>query len=227
MRPPTPSARAKRIVRAAEELFAARGIDGVSLREINRGGRGSNAGAVQYYFGDRQGLVVAVIERHRRHEQQRRHALLDHEAAGVPSLRALASALVRPVAAELADPDGGRAFLQIAAEYYVRASANSSGHSGSSTRASPGGTGCSTTSPPTPRGRRRSAFPATPRRRGTPGPHACLPRHPLHARRTGAPGRPRPRSDDEAFTSYLVDLVTALLATQPSRETMGSVAPDG
>ena len=38
------------IIRAAEELFAARGIDGVSLREINRAAGQSNTGAVQYHF---------------------------------------------------------------------------------------------------------------------------------------------------------------------------------
>ena len=39
------------IIRAAEELFAARGIDSVSLREINRAAGQSNTGAVQYHFG--------------------------------------------------------------------------------------------------------------------------------------------------------------------------------
>ena len=36
------------IIRAAEQLFAAHGIDGVSLREINRAAGQSNTGAVQY-----------------------------------------------------------------------------------------------------------------------------------------------------------------------------------
>jgi AcrR family transcriptional regulator len=108
-------------MRAAEKLFAERGIEGVSLREINRVAGQSNTGAVQYHFGDREGLVQGVIDRHRRDTEPRRHALLDQydEGAG-PDLRALAAALVLPLAAKLADGDGGRAYLQIAAEFYGR-----------------------------------------------------------------------------------------------------------
>ncbi|HEX6567581.1 MAG TPA: helix-turn-helix domain-containing protein [Acidimicrobiales bacterium] len=111
------------IIRAAEELFATRGIDGVSLREINRAAGQSNTGAVQYHFGDRDGLVRALIDKHRRDTEPRRHALLDqYEEAGEHDLRALAAALVSPMAAKLADADGGRAYLQISAEFYSRPS---------------------------------------------------------------------------------------------------------
>ena len=48
-----------RILRAAEVLLADQGIDGVSLREINRAAGQSNTAAVQYYFGDRDGLLTA------------------------------------------------------------------------------------------------------------------------------------------------------------------------
>jgi AcrR family transcriptional regulator len=110
-----------RIMRAAEELFAARGIEAVSLREINRAAGQSNTGAVQYHFGDREGLVQGVIERHRHDTEPRRHALLDqYEDGGRCDLRALASALVLPVAAKLSDADGGRAYLQVAAQFYGR-----------------------------------------------------------------------------------------------------------
>jgi AcrR family transcriptional regulator len=113
----------ERILRAAEELFAERGIDGVSLREINRAAGQSNTGAVQYYFGDRISLVVAVIARHRRADEIRRHTLLDeYERNGRRDPRNLAGALVLPLAANLRDPDGGRAYLVISAEWYLRAS---------------------------------------------------------------------------------------------------------
>ena len=110
------------IISAAERLFAAHGIDGVSLREINRSAGQSNTGAVQYHFGDRHGLVLALIAKHRSTTEPRRHALLDHyEDAGVDDVRMLATALVAPVAAKLSDPDGGREYLQISAEFYTRA----------------------------------------------------------------------------------------------------------
>jgi AcrR family transcriptional regulator len=110
-----------RLINAAEELFATRGIDAVSLREINRASGARNAIAVQYHFEDRAGVVRAVLQKHRPDVEARRHALLDQcEADGTPSLRSLAAALVRPWAAKLADADGGPQYLQIHAELLNR-----------------------------------------------------------------------------------------------------------
>jgi AcrR family transcriptional regulator len=46
---------------AAEELFARRGIDGVSLREIASAAGQRNNSAVSYHFRDKQGLIDALI----------------------------------------------------------------------------------------------------------------------------------------------------------------------
>jgi AcrR family transcriptional regulator len=46
-----------RLITAAEELFAANGIEAVSLREIVRASGARNTAALQYHFGDRAGLV--------------------------------------------------------------------------------------------------------------------------------------------------------------------------
>lgn len=103
----------EQLLTAAEELFAERGIDGVSLREINAAAGARNASAVQYHFGDRGGLLRALIERHRPGVEARRHALLDEAlAAGPPDVRTLAAALVLPLAAELDEP-GGPGYLQV------------------------------------------------------------------------------------------------------------------
>jgi AcrR family transcriptional regulator len=193
------------IIRAAEELFAARGIDGVSLREINRAAGQSNTGAVQYHFGDRDGLVRAVIAKHRRDTEPRRHALLDmYEDAGVANLRALASALVSPPAAKLADPDGGRAYLQVSAEFYTR----------------PNRTPSWTAMGPNDSIARWHALldPLVPAEE-----RAVLhTRYPAIrfafvelARRAAS----EPREDDRLFTSHLTDLVTAVLASTPSAPT--------
>ncbi len=108
----SPSAR-DQLVSAAEELYAARGIDGVSLREINAAAGSRNASALQYHFGDRAGLLRAVLAKHRAGVEARRHALLDEvEASGGGDLRALAAALVLPLAAELDEP-GGPGYLQV------------------------------------------------------------------------------------------------------------------
>ncbi|WP_018179392.1 TetR/AcrR family transcriptional regulator [Jongsikchunia kroppenstedtii] len=109
-----------RLLAAAEDLYAARGVDGVSLREIQRASGVKNAAAMQYHFGDRAGLLTALLDRHNRDIEQRRHALLDsYEAAGVSDIRAVAEALVLPVAAKLSD-DGGDAYLRIYADLLNR-----------------------------------------------------------------------------------------------------------
>jgi AcrR family transcriptional regulator len=196
----------EQIIRAAERLFAAHGIDGVSLREINRAAGQSNTGAVQYHFGDRDGLVRALIDKHRRDSEPRRHALLDqYEEAGQDDLRALAAALVSPLAAKLSDADGGRDYLQISAEFYSRPSRQGKrtpiiGRDDSIMRW------------------HRLLDPLVPEEE-----RAVLhTRYPAIrfayvelARRAAG----EPREDDRLFTSHLTDLVTALLASSPSSPT--------
>ena len=112
----------ERLVAAAETLFAGAGVDAVSLREINAAAGAGNASAIQYHFGDRAGLLRAVLAKHHPTVESRRHALLDqYEADGRSGdLRALAAALVRPLAAELDDPDGGPGYLHILADHVNR-----------------------------------------------------------------------------------------------------------
>jgi AcrR family transcriptional regulator len=111
---------ADQLIRAAERLFAERGSDAVSLREINAAAGATNASAVQYHFGDRRGLVAAVLARHEVEIEARRHALLDgYEGRPTPQLRALAAALVEPLAAELTC-EGGNGYLQLVSDLYNR-----------------------------------------------------------------------------------------------------------
>lgn len=53
--------RRSRILSAAKALFAARGFEGATTRQIASASR-SNIAAIRYYFGDKAGLVIAVIE---------------------------------------------------------------------------------------------------------------------------------------------------------------------
>jgi len=109
-----------KLIRAAEELFADRGIGAVSLREINRHAGQRNASALQYHFGDRRSLVAQILERHHAAVEPRRHALLDQYEAGPRELRRIAQALVVPEASKLADADGGCAYLRIMAQLVQR-----------------------------------------------------------------------------------------------------------
>jgi AcrR family transcriptional regulator len=103
-----------RLIAAAERLFAEHGVDGVSLREINQASGARNTMAIQYHFGDRDGLIRAVLDKHLPSLEARRHSLLDsYEADPSAQLRDLGGALVRPYADKLTDLDGGPEFLQL------------------------------------------------------------------------------------------------------------------
>lgn len=194
------------IIRAAEELFAARGIDGVSLREINREAGQSNTGAVQYHFGDREGLVTAIITKHRRDTEPRRHALLDmYEDAGVPDMRALASALVSPAAAKLADPDGGRAYLQLSAEFYTRPSRMP--NRGPTMKPNDSIIRWHSLLDPLVPAEERAVL------------HTRYPAIRFAFVELARRAAGDPREDDRLFTSHLTDLVTAVLSATPSAPT--------
>ena len=110
----------EQLLAAAQQLYAERGIDGVSLREINAAAGARNASALQYHFGDRGGLLRAILTEHRAGVEDHRHALLDeYDAIGHDNLGALADALVRPLASTLADP-GGPGYLHVLSDLVNR-----------------------------------------------------------------------------------------------------------
>jgi AcrR family transcriptional regulator len=110
----------ERLIDAAEQLFAERGIDAVSLREITRVSGARNAVAAQYHFTDRVGLVRAVMARHMPEVEMRRHSLLDaYEAVGDNDLRELTGCYVRALAPKLTSTSG-RAFLVVHADVLNR-----------------------------------------------------------------------------------------------------------
>ncbi|MGH9138454.1 MAG: TetR/AcrR family transcriptional regulator [Acidimicrobiales bacterium] len=194
-----------RLVNAAEVLFAERGVDDVSLREINAAAGASNASAIQYHFGDRAGLVRAVLAKHHPAVEARRHALLDqYEAAGRDDLRELAGAFVRSLAAELDDPDGGPGYLQVMADL--------------ANRPRPVVDPATTDDP------RNS----TARWRALVEPRLSPDAVRLHRRFVAVQftltelarrARSAPHTDNRLFTSHLVDLVAAVLAAPVSDET--------
>lgn len=118
--PQSPEPTRRRLIEAGERLLAERGIDNVSLREIMRAAGARNTVALQHHFGDRDGLLQAIIDKHRPAVERRRHEMLDACAARRASIRPLAAALVLPLAECLHDSDGGPSFLQIYADLLNR-----------------------------------------------------------------------------------------------------------
>src|SRR6266542_4011523 len=87
------------ILDVAERLFALKGIEGVSLRQIGAAAGSSNHFAVQYHFGSKAELVRAIFER-RLPDLERRRArlLMDVKRAGLlEDPRALMGVLLRPL----------------------------------------------------------------------------------------------------------------------------------
>lgn len=66
----------ERLITAAEGLIAARGIDGVSVREITRAA-GANAAAVHYHFSSKAGLIAEILHRRMAELAERRDGLID------------------------------------------------------------------------------------------------------------------------------------------------------
>jgi AcrR family transcriptional regulator len=90
------------ILDAAERLYAERGLDGVSLREITEAAGQRNNAAVHYHFGGRDGLVRALFEhRYVRLEERRAAMLAKYDADGCGmDLECLVRVLVAPFAEE-------------------------------------------------------------------------------------------------------------------------------
>jgi AcrR family transcriptional regulator len=88
---------------AAERLFAERGIEGVSLREINLAAKQRNTSAAHYHFGSKEALVDAIFEFRRSEIGKRRDEMLDAIEAGKSDAgaRGMAEALIAPLAKEM------------------------------------------------------------------------------------------------------------------------------
>ncbi len=88
------------MIEVAEQLFAERGVEAVSLRNVGLAAEQRNNSAAQYHFGSRDGLVSAIIEHRSRPVEQRRTelaaALLSTDVP--PALDDLVRCFVLPLA---------------------------------------------------------------------------------------------------------------------------------
>lgn len=106
-----------RVLDAAERLFAERGIEAVSIRDITRAAK-ANLAAINYHFGTKQELVAEIFSRRLTPLSQERLALLDEverKAGGKPArLEDILEALFRPaVEQSFVCAHGNKAFMQL------------------------------------------------------------------------------------------------------------------
>lgn len=87
----------ERLLDVAEELFAARGFNGVSVRDIVNAA-GANLGAIPYHFGSKENLFKQVVLRRVGPIQAERHDRVSALFADgkEPPLRAILEAIVEP-----------------------------------------------------------------------------------------------------------------------------------
>lgn len=85
----------QRLLASAEELFAERGFDNVSLRVITDRAD-VNVAAVNYHFGNKQGLIEEVIHTHLEPVNERRMENLQKLEGGDATSRQIVDAFFRP-----------------------------------------------------------------------------------------------------------------------------------
>jgi AcrR family transcriptional regulator len=110
----------QRIILAAAHLFAERGIESVQPGEILEAAGQRNASAIHYYFGSREGLIVAVLQPRddvRRPVEEARTEMLDRllMAGSPPTLEQVVEAWTLPSMVSLSSRPG-RDLLRVAAQ---------------------------------------------------------------------------------------------------------------
>lgn len=105
-----------KILDAAEQVFADKGVNGASLREIMIAAE-VNIAAVNYYFGSKADLLKAVVSRRATQINGTRLSLLEEglrKNNGVPTIDAWLHAFVAPfVEVESSDDPGWRNFMRV------------------------------------------------------------------------------------------------------------------
>ena len=105
----------ERLLATAEELFATRGIDAVSVRDITEAAD-ANTASINYHFGSKRGLIDAIVERRAEALGRRRAELLDElEGSDPVDLRAVTRAMVLPTAELVHDDPTGRFYVSFLA----------------------------------------------------------------------------------------------------------------
>jgi AcrR family transcriptional regulator len=104
----------QKLLDAAMQLFAERGIANVSLAEIVRAADQRNASAIHYHLGNRNQLMVALLEPYIQAIRERRLELLAKaRAQPADDIRSAVEAMVRPLTELASRGWRERAYLKV------------------------------------------------------------------------------------------------------------------
>lgn len=106
------------LIDAGERLYALHGVHGTNLLAIAREAGQANKYAVQYHFGDREGLLRAILESRAawlEQERARRFASLTDES----DLGDLLGVVMLPLA-DLVDDDGKRSYARFLLQFMTQ-----------------------------------------------------------------------------------------------------------
>jgi AcrR family transcriptional regulator len=105
------------ILDAAAVLMDERGVDNVTIQEINQASGHRNRSAVQYHFGSRDAVIQAVMAQTMLPIDAERNMLLDHlETTGTRlTPRSALEVVISPLARQLRSPEGRR-YLRLSAQ---------------------------------------------------------------------------------------------------------------
>lgn len=103
---------------AAERLFALKGIDAVSIREIVRAAGQSNPSALHYHFGSREALIGALMERRIRALGATRGRRFDEwlESDRPLTVHGLIAMTIEVLAEVVRDEPWGQDYVRVAAQ---------------------------------------------------------------------------------------------------------------
>lgn len=102
-----------RFIQAAQKLFAERSVDSVSMNEITIAAGQKNRNALQYHFGNRDGLLQAIIDTHVVRVRELRQSYLADLVTAHDNAHLAARALIEPLADYVEENPGGIYYVKI------------------------------------------------------------------------------------------------------------------
>lgn len=107
----------RRMKQVAQRLFALRGVDGVSIKDIVAAAGQRNNASLHYHFGSKEALIGELLIDGAKQIDTTRQAMLDEMAAkgGPVDVRSVLEALICPVSLMTEDEEHGKTYIRFIA----------------------------------------------------------------------------------------------------------------